>query len=298
VAAARITTPPAVVAPVFDAEAEAPGVRPRLQRLAPAAERRVAAHYPPNLPGCHGLEDAAAYNPLPPARFEEFFAAIEPDRAGKTNVTYGGAGVGPFHDPASLQHPLCDLFGIRFILTDVQLPASSGLVDRTPKDSGEFRLWERTTAMPRATFVTNAIVVPDRTERLALLARRDRDVRSEVVLEDPAAPAADGAPAAAKVAITVHADEFVVVSVETDAAGYLRLADPYDPGWIARVDGEPAKVLAADHYLRAVHVPAGRHQVVFEFAAPRVVWPLRGSAVALLAILVLLLWPPRRSFAA
>src|SRR5262249_54427919 len=33
VPAARVTTPPAVVGPVFAASAEAPGVRPRLQRL-------------------------------------------------------------------------------------------------------------------------------------------------------------------------------------------------------------------------------------------------------------------------
>jgi hypothetical protein len=42
-----------------------------------------------------------------------------------------------------------------------------------------------------------------------------------------------------------------------------------------------------------VHVPAGRHEIVFTFDAPRVVWPPRASLLALIAIAVLLARRPR-----
>jgi hypothetical protein len=288
--AARVTTPPAIMQPVLAAAREAPGVRPRLQRLAAPDDRQPSANYMPNLPGFHGLEDLAAYNPLPPRRMAEFFLAIEPDATaasgeGKESVTWGGAGIGYFRRDASLRHPLLDVLGVRFVLASraVDLP---GLVDRTPAGTpAPHRLYERTTCRPRATFVTHTRVLGDRDERLRELARSDRDAGHELILEDANAPTPRGGePGPATVTIVDHADERIRVHVRTASDGYLRLADPYDPGWIATVDGESVPVYVADHYLRAVYLPAGEHDVEFTFAAPRVVWPQRLTLLALLAI--------------
>jgi len=287
--AERLQQPPAVVAPVLAAAAPN-GVRPRLQRLAAALEPRLQATYPCNLPGYHGLEDAGGYNPLPAARFEEFFRAIEPDRDGKSSVSFGGAGIGAFHDPASLAHPLCDLFGIRYILTREPIPTSDTLVERTPPGTGGFRLLERTTTLPRATFVRSIDRAEGRAERLALLRDPTRELATRVVLEDPGAvkPSPREVPPAT-VTILEHRDERVVVQVECEADGYLRLADPYDAGWRAAVDGYDVPVLVADHYLRAVYLRSGRHEVVFTYDGARLRWPRHVSLLALLTILWLLL---------
>jgi uncharacterized membrane protein YfhO len=70
--------------------------------------------------------------------------------------------------------------------------------------------------------------------------------------------------------------------------GYVRLADPYDAGWRAQVDGADAEIYVADHYLRAVYVGPGEHEVVFTYDQARAVWPLRLSLLALLGALGLL----------
>ena len=153
------------------------------------------------------------------------------------------------------------------------------------------------TCLSRATFVTAVEVLPDAVQRLATLARRDRDPARVMVLEEEGAPrlmAAGDATARASVEILDHRDERVHVRVRCDMPGYLRLADPFDPGWVASVDGIAAPVYAADHYLRAVHLEAGRHDVVFEFAAPRVVWPPRVSLLVLLLLLGTLVFARRR----
>ena len=76
--------------------------------------------------------------------------------------------------------------------------------------------------------------------------------------------------------------------------GYLRLADPYDAGWTATVDGESAPVYCADHYLRAVFLESGEHEIVFRFDAPRVWLPYWIAAIGLLVAIWLVL--VRRSY--
>ena len=294
VPARSVATPPKVLLPVLAAPAQN-GVRPRLQRLVVDRGAPNVAALPGNFPGYLGIEDASAYNPLSPARFEEFFNAIEPDRPGKHDVDHAGAGVGSFHDPISLGHPLCDLFGIRFVLTRSDVEAREGLEDRTPPGTGGYRLLERTTTLPRATFVREIDVLTDKNERLAVLHDWNRDVRHRVVLEDPTCKRPAGMDAGEPfVAIDEHRDERVAVTVRTQADGYLRLHDPYDAGWRVSVDGAEQTLYVADHYLRAVYVPRGDHTVVFTYDGARVVWPLRVSLMALVIVVVLLCQGLRR----
>jgi len=279
--AARVTATPKVLQPVAAQHVD-DQPRPRLQRLVPRGSLPDAG-LPGNVPGFLGFADAFAYNPLPPARFEEFFNTIEP------GVSHSGAGVGAFEDPASLRHPLCDLYGIQFVLSRLDVADGDALVDRTPAGTGSYRLLERTTVMPRATFVRQVDLLEERDERLAALGARDRDVRARVALEAPDAPVPAAArDADAEVEVLLHDDERVVLRVRCSHDGYVRLADPYDPGWRATVDGEAATLFVADHYLRAVYVGPGEHEVVFTYDAARAVWPLRVSTAALLAALALL----------
>jgi hypothetical protein len=43
------------------------------------------------------------------------------------------------------------------------------------------------------------------------------------------------------------------------------VSEVFYPDWKATVDGAPAPVLRANHVLRALALPAGRHEVVFRY---------------------------------
>ncbi len=47
--------------------------------------------------------------------------------------------------------------------------------------------------------------------------------------------------------------------------GYLVLADTYDPGWSATVDGQPATIRPAYVAFRAVYLKEGKHTVIFRY---------------------------------
>jgi hypothetical protein len=57
----------------------------------------------------------------------------------------------------------------------------------------------------------------------------------------------------------------VEVEVDSAHAGVVVLHDLYYPGWVAEVDGKPARLLRANVLFRAVEVNEGQHRVVFSF---------------------------------
>jgi len=65
--------------------------------------------------------------------------------------------------------------------------------------------------------------------------------------------------------IVADAPAEVTVKVRMDTAGLLVLADRWDRGWRASLNGTPLDVLQVDHALRGVVVPPGDGTVVFQY---------------------------------
>jgi len=82
------------------------------------------------------------------------------------------------------------------------------------------------------------------------------------------------------------------VLIETDNVqnGLLVLSDNYYPGWSVAVDGAPAQIFRANHTMRGVRVPAGRHLVSFVFMPASffvsMYVSLAGTAVTLAALIL------------
>ena len=152
--------------------------------------------------------------------------------------------------------------------------------------AGSSVVYERTTALPRIRWASSAVVEPDATARLGLLAGSSLGAQ-EVVLNQAAQPA-DGRPAA----VTVLEDGENVISARVDAtgAGYLVVADALQTGWAATVDGQPTDIVPADHGLVAVPVAAGQHIVELRYASPYhgAGWWISGFALLSAAALIVL----------
>ena len=140
---------------------------------------------------------------------------------------------------------------------------------------------------PRAYLATSARRVRDDVEATALM-RGGHDFRAtplvEQALELPTQPVV----VAGSAVITQFAPERITVAVESAVPGVLVLAEPWFPGWAARVNGEVAPCIPANAWMRAVPVPAGQTQVVLGFRSTYLPW---GAALTLGALAVLaLLW--------
>ncbi len=160
---------------------------------------------------------------------------------------------------------LVDMMNVRFIVSGTRLPDDRWEPVWTGRDyEGQPRaIYENPFALPRA-WVVGEYRVAGGTETLAAIAAPDFDPRRLVYLdrEPPLQPQPGDT-----VVVEESRREMDEVAFTVDLArpGILVVSEVYYPDWKATVDGVPAEVMRANHVLRALALPAGRHEIVFHY---------------------------------
>ncbi|MFI5370077.1 MAG: hypothetical protein ACHQ52_00870 [Candidatus Eisenbacteria bacterium] len=187
--------------------------------------------------------------------------------------------------------PWMALLGARYVVYDQPLDMPGYL---QVFQGREAFIFENTHAMPRATLVAQVRVAPMDTAVVDSIRRGTRDPREWVWLEKD--PGALGPVSGGTATIRSYRLNDVTVDVDTPGPALLRLADLWYPDWTTTVDGHETPMLRADYALRAVRVPAGRHQVVFQFRSRAIRQGLILSLVSLTAALLMIVtgWLRRR----
>jgi hypothetical protein len=169
---------------------------------------------------------------------------------------------------------MADLLGLRFIAVGVPIeqidhklkPGVLKLIARTP----EAYIYENPHTLPRVLLV-NDWKSADFEALMASGKWPQFNPRETVLLEEP--PEFDdeivrlakhsGIGAGAR--IRHYENTKVVIDVDAARPGFVVLHDVWHPWWVAHLDGLEVPILRANVLFRAVHVPAGRHVLTFEF---------------------------------
>jgi hypothetical protein len=159
--------------------------------------------------------------------------------------------------------------------------------------SGDVKVYENLEPLPRAFVVGQAVVAPDDTAALNVMADPSFEPSEQVVLlagdlaaaglQEQAAQLANPM-AGSPVQTVAYRPEQITLDVALDAPAVLVLADTWYPGWQATVDGAPAALLRANYLFRGVLLPAGQHRVQFDFRPATL---RRGAGVSLAVVLAL-----------
>ncbi len=278
-----------------------------LASLVPETAQKLTTRY-----RVRSLDD---YEPLAPRRQAEyltFFTEGTPDFrrapwlfAGSIGRLDPPAGVAP----AAARRRLLDLAAVRFLVIPANLTAirpdldalvtQAGFVPR-PFVDGELALFENPHVLPRAFVVYRTRPAPPVDGLLAAIASDAFDPLVESYVEgDPGFVAASDAPAHGDVArIVIDGERTVELEATLVRPGLVVLADAFYPGWVARVDGQPAPVVATNHLFRGVPAPAGTHRIRFEYRPLSVTIGAVASGLGWLAVGLLALAARRRGRAA
>lgn len=129
-------------------------------------------------------------------------------------------------------------------------------------------IYERTDAGPRTFIVHEVLGVADAEEAYAKLSDPNLDFTQTAVVQvlpDTNCALEPAGPVQSSARIISYEPERVVIEANAAAGGWLVLNDLHYPGWEAWVDGAPVVIQPTNFALRGVCVPAGTHEIVFEF---------------------------------
>jgi hypothetical protein len=149
-------------------------------------------------------------------------------------------------------------------------------------------------ALPRARIVGRPVYAANQRQALSALMSQGNQLRDRLVVEDPSRPLPSSALTSGTARIVEDLPERVVIEANLQKAGYLVLADTFDPGWSATVDGEPAAIRPAYVAFRAVYLKGGPHTVVFTYRPAGFTLGLTITVSGLVLGLVFCLRPRRR----
>jgi hypothetical protein len=126
------------------------------------------------------------------------------------------------------------------------------------------KLYEIPDAVPKAYIASEAIHDLDPKSTLQRLSSEDFDPRRQVILNAPVSLHSNGR-ARADIVISRYENSHVEIGAQLNEPGILVLTDSFDPGWKVLVNGEERQILRANHFFRAVRLPAGKHSVKFVY---------------------------------
>jgi hypothetical protein len=169
-----------------------------------------------------------------------------------------------FRPDGSLHPPGLDLTGTRFVISRTPLPGME--VAFEDRETGLLVL-ERPDALPRAWFVNRVEEVATDAEAIRRLQADRVDLRRVAFVRErpPELPAATPE-GASSVRLVRHSPREILWEVETDHPRLLVLSEVYYPaGWYAWIGQEEAEIHRANHLLRSIVVPQGRHLITMRF---------------------------------
>ncbi len=179
-------------------------------------------------------------------------------------------------------------------ITHVVALHAEGFEDLVPAGTWEtllvdpLRVFRVPDPLPRARVVGGARVADDTLGLDALLDAGFDPAREVLLASGEASLPAPEVPGTVR--ILEERSDRVALEADVRAPALVVLADAFDPGWRATLDGASAPVLRANLAFRAVRVPAGRHRIEMVYRPWALVAGLAVSAVAVLSALVLLAW--------
>ncbi len=223
-------------------------------------------------------------------RFTEAGADLDPSRPGGPRPPQPG-------DPdtatvLAFRRAQLDLGGLSHILTAT--PSTDRLGPAVKQ--GIVYIHRNPEVLPRLRFLGRPVYADDeRAAARALLALGSAS-RTRPVVEDPDQPLPTDAKAEGSARIVSEVPERIEIEVQARSAGYLFLADTYDPGWSATLDGQPVPVRPAHVAFRAVFVPKGTHTITFTYRPvgfiPGLILSIAGLVVAVVLMVLPLRCPP------
>lgn len=256
---------------------------PVLEQIAKSTPGRVAGYFclPATLAGAGGLSDLRGYDGVDPARIVDLLqlAAGPPVSTPKYALTqYLVPRVTPTPDGSVRLPPVLDMLAVRYVVFRGSPAPGARPVFQGP----DYWVLVNSNALDRVFIPQHTECVPDKKARLAKLGSDEFNPREVAYVESPLSLPSS---CRGKAEIVEEIPTRVTVAARMETPGLLVLADRWDSGWQAYLNGKAAPILRANHAVRGVVVPSGESTVQFRYEPASFAWGLRLLVVGIILML-------------
>jgi hypothetical protein len=221
--------------------------QPGLFRIFPLGELFMENSY-----AYHGIQSIGGYSP---AKLKIYQTLLD-------SCLYHGP------DPAfPLNMNVVNMLNAEFLLAQGRLPDDRFTVVNVD-DAKRTLTYQNPHVLPRAFFVREVKYATHQAEVFHSLNAASFDAAKTAILEGTSALQVS-APDSASAQVTEFKSRHITVKAYTSSPALMVLSEVYYPaGWKAYVDGAETEIYRTNSILRSVVVPAGTHELVFEFDPP------------------------------
>jgi len=212
---------------------------------------------PPNFSIMYKIQTLDGYDPLYLQRYGELMVA---SNRGIPNINppFGFNRIITPHDYSSR---INDLLGVKYVLSlDDQKNKKLSLVFT----DGFVKVYENSSALPRAFFVNNILIVKSKQQAINTLFDVNHSLSSIAVVEEVLNEKLFKSNwDIGQVNYINYSDEKVILKTSNPGDGFLVLTDSYYSTWHAKIDGIETKIYLTDFNFRGIIVPKGEHKIEF-----------------------------------
>jgi hypothetical protein len=156
-----------------------------------------------------------------------------------------------------------NMLNAKYIISNQKLPLDNleyAFYDRKQK----ITIYKNTTYLPRAWFVENVELIPQKRDIWKRLNQQEFDPAKSAIVEKSIEEIY--APILAEANLIEFDLHKLKFTVKTDTASFLTVSEIYYPaGWKAYLDGKETEIYVANYILRGVVIPKGEHVLEMKF---------------------------------
>ncbi|TMK59614.1 MAG: YfhO family protein, partial [Actinobacteria bacterium] len=190
-----------------------------------------------------------------------------------------------FPDPLPV---VLDLLQVNDLVVPSSDPPVPPLPVRTVAEDAGWTLERLQHPFPRVSVVSTWRVVSTEDQALHAVTTPRFDPSSTVILERSPGLGLSGPASRSRAGSATYEPlglQSARISITTPFPAIVLVRTPFDEGWHASVDGEPAQVLAADYVVQGIPVQAGSHTIVVSYVDPSIGYGLAASAASISVLL-------------
>jgi len=229
-------------------------------------EERYYGLLAPELFTIFNLYSLETYNPLYPKRYAEFIAFFS---QGNTDILDRNRVL--INPNSENTKRLFDLTNTVYFInrkdyldSDWSFPIKKYQKSFTKVwDDEHFIVYKNLDSLPKYELFYDFEIIKEKDDILKKLSDKNFNFKKKLILEEN--PEFEPLNASGSTILKYLSSDKLVFEIDTKNKALFFLADNYYPGWAAKIDNKPTKILRTNYTFRSVVVPTGKHLVEFVY---------------------------------